>query len=153
MSRRLIVLLVVLGTAAGCSRIANSQLNPFNWFGNSRSVAAATSAAEAPDPRPLVAQVTRLTVDQTPGGAILRATGLPETQGYYEGALVSVTDGVPVDGVLEFDFRAFPPPVATRSSTAASREIVVGLFLTDQDLAGVRQIRVNGAGNARVASR
>lgn len=152
MQFRSIALLGSLVATMGCSTIAESRFNPFNWFGRSQSVEAA-APAEVVDPRPLVDEVTRLSVDPTPGGAILRATGLPPTQGYYDGALVSVSDGVPVDGVLEYNFRAFPPPEAARVSTAQSREIVVGLYLTRQELTGVRQIRINGAGNTRVASR
>lgn len=152
MNRRLIVLLVALAATAGCSTIADSRLNPFNWFGRSREVA--TSATVEPaDPRPLMAQVTRLAIEQTPGGAIVRATGLPPSQGYFDGELVPVSDGVAVDGILEYEFRAFPPPAPTRASTPQSREIVVGLFLTDQEMAGVRQIRVDAAENARAASR
>lgn len=151
MSRGLIVLLVALSAAAGCSTISESRLNPFNWFGSSREVAS-SAVVDTSDPRPLIAEVTTLAVERTPGGAIIRATGLPPTQGYFDGDLVPVGDGA-ADGVLAFDFRAFPPLTARPVSTPQSREIVTGLFLTDQELAGVRQIRVNGAQNARTASR
>jgi hypothetical protein len=148
-SRRLIAALAALSLAAGCSTV----LNPFNWFGGGREVATLEPVAviEARDPRPLMDQVTDLRIERTPGGAIIRATGLPPTQGWYEGELVPV--GGAADGTLVYDFRAFPPPAPARTSTPQSREVVVGLFLTAQDLAGISTIRVNAAQNARAARR
>lgn len=154
MSRRLMVLMVALLATAGCSAVSGSRLNPFNWFGRSEEVAVSDAApAHLADPRPLIDQVTALTVDPTPGGAILRATGLPPTQGYYDAALVSVSDDEPVDGVLEYRFVAFPPATPARVSTPQSREIVVGRVLSRQDLAGVTEIRVTAAQNARAVRR
>ena len=91
-------------------------------------------------------QVSRIAIDTAPGGAILRAVGLPPTQGYFEGALV-LTRSEP--GVLTYAFRIVPPTAASRVSTERSREVVVGLFLSDQTLEGIREIRVQGARNAR----
>lgn len=157
MARALIATVLILGMAAGCARIADSRVNPFNWF--SRSTSAPTLApaegydAFARDSRPLVDQVTDLVIERTPGGAVIRATGLPPRQGHYNGDLVSLSDGEPVNGVLEYQFRLIPPPGATRVSTVASREVVVGLFVSDQSLEGVREIRVVAQENSRAARR
>ena len=156
MHRRLTAGLVVLGLLAGCASLSESRLNPFNWFQRSEEVATLTPEdgfADTNDARPLIEQITALSIERTLDGAIVRATGLPPTQGYYDGELVSVSDREPVDGVLEFDFRAYPPLAPTPSGTRQSREVIVGLFLSAQDLAGVSQIRVNAASNARAARR
>jgi len=157
MTRALIATVLILGTLAGCARVADSRLNPFNWFGNSRSEATLAPdggfAAVDEDLRRMVDQVTALQIERTPGGAIIRATGLPLEQGFYDGELISVSDDAPVDGVLEFQFRIRPPLTPTRVSTVPSREVVVGLFVTNQGLEGVREIRVVAQRNTRAVRR
>ncbi|MEM9975308.1 MAG: hypothetical protein AAF771_14110 [Pseudomonadota bacterium] len=143
----LILALVVL---SGCARVAESRLNPFNWFGRGDAEVTVTRVEVIEDPRPLVAEVSGVSIDRVPGGAILRAVGLPPTQGYFAGALVAEAAG---PGILSYTFRAVPPDEASRVSTVPSREVVVALFLSDQTLAGVRQIQVVGATNARAVRR
>lgn len=151
---RIILIITVLGVLSGCARISASPFNPFNWFGRGEEVETLTAGDLRPaDPRPLVDQVTDLVIERVPGGAIVRARGLPPTQGYFDGALVSETRTASEDGVLTFAFRIVPPPSPQRVSTPQSREVLVGLFLSDQTLEGVRQIRVEAARNARVARR
>lgn len=153
MTARLIVWMTVLGLLAGCASIAESRLNPFNWFGRSQEVAAADPLAVPEDPRPLIDQVTELVVERTPSGAIVRARGLPPTQGYWDGTLVADNRGEPVDGVLTYRFRVIPPADPARVSTVQSREVVVGQFVSQQALAGVRQIQVVAARNSRAVRR
>ncbi|WP_172961022.1 hypothetical protein [Oceaniglobus roseus] len=154
MARRLIATLLILSVVAGCARVSNSRLNPFNWFGRSQAVTAVpVTPDETGDPRPLIDQITTLEVERTPGGAIVRATGLPPTQGHWDGELLLVGDEDPVDGVLQYQFRIMPPPAPTRVSTPRSREVVVGLYLTRQALENVREIRVSAARNARAVRR
>ena len=151
-------LLIGALTLGACGRVAESRLNPFNWFGRSEPVAATTLApaggyAELPqDGRLTVAQVTGLEVTRAPGGALVVARGLPPTQGWWDAELVAL-DGGPVDGVLTFAFRVAEPPEARRVSTPQSRELTAGLFLSDQRLAGVRRIVVQGTANSRAVNR
>ena len=80
----------------------DSKLNPFNWFGHSQEAPAVpqeTASGIANDPRQLVAQVTTLDVAETAGGAIVRANGLPPTQGWWKAELVAENHGEPVDKV------------------------------------------------------
>lgn len=149
MTGRIILALMVVGTLAGCARVAESRFNPLNWFGRSERAQVVTADPNA-DPRPLVAQIITLRVEQAPGGAIIRATGLPPIQGYYNGALLPLGSE---DGVLNYEFRASAPPTPTRVSTQQSREVVIGLFVSDQTLAGVRQITVSSASNALAVRR
>ncbi len=149
MKTRLIGTIALLGLLAGCSGVRESRLNPFNWFGASRASQQSTTAAEVSDPRVLVARLVSLRIDRLPGGAILRAVGLPERQGYFEAVLKPQNDEKPVKGVLTYEFRLMPPETATPAGTPRSREVLVGRFVSDQALAGVRVIRVLARDNRR----
>lgn len=157
MRARIVLALLVVATAAGCGRIADSRINPFNWFGRGERVAM-VDAEGLPiviDARSLMTEVAALTIERAPGGAIIRATGLPPTQGYWDGGLVPVDrDERPDDrGILSYEFRVFAPTAPQRASTRQSREVVVGRFVSNQTLEGVREIRVIASGNARSARR
>lgn len=137
---------------AGCGGV---NLNPFTWFGGApgeevRTLETVDLGSRA-DPRPLVVQVTSLAVEPVPGGIIVRATGLPPTQGFYDAGLSS--DGPPEDGALSLALRAAQPPVPQAVSTAQSREVVVAYYLSERELDGVRVIRVRGGRNALTARR
>lgn len=140
---------------SGCG-LGESRLNPFNWFGGSETVESVEDAGEiipSNDPRPLIAEITDVIVEETPGGVIIRAVGLPPEQGWHNAALVSETRGRPVGGILTFAFRAVPPDAPTRSSTVQSREIVVGRFVSNIILSETSEIRILGARNSRIISR
>ncbi|WP_127900304.1 hypothetical protein [Solirhodobacter olei] len=154
-------LLGALGLAlvvSGCG-FGQSRFNPVNWFGPSKKTVVSTVdpvtgvPLAKPDPRGLVADVSTMRVEAVPGGVIVRATGLPPTQGWWDGALLAENDGKPVKGVLTFRFVVVPPAEPTPSSTPRSRELTVAVHLTDFQLAGVRAITVTGANNARTARR
>ncbi|WP_022704778.1 hypothetical protein [Pseudorhodobacter ferrugineus] len=149
MNTPLVATLCATLALGACSSISNSRLNPFNWFGGSEETV--TLLVEAPqDSRLLVSQVTDLTLERMPGGVIIRATGLPPTQGYWEAELVAR----PVDdGQITFDFRVFPPITAQISSTPQSREVTVATYLSNIKLDSIRQITVQGANNARTSRR
>lgn len=138
---------------SACGGIRESRLNPLNWFGRSQAVAPAAlmSSVDQADPRPLVEQVVSLSVEPMPGGAIVRATGLPPTQGYWRGELVA--RDIDEQGRLIYDFRIVPPPTPTRVSTPFSREVTVADFLSNQKLEEITQISVQGQINARSAAR
>ena len=148
--RILMALLVVVLGLGGCA----SRLNPFNWFGGDREeriTVDETAVAEPTDDRQLVAEIVSLDVDPLPGGAIIRAMGLPPRQGYWEADLVEVgRDG----SELVFEFRVYQPlDPATRVGPQQSREILAGTSLTTQDLAGIRSIVVVAQQNRRSVRR
>jgi hypothetical protein len=150
MNKTLVTALCATMALGACSSIGASRLNPFNWFGRSEQVQVIAPTADAADPRALVAQVTDLTLERMPGGVIVRATGLPPTQGYWQAELVAR----PIeDGKITYDFRVFPPITPQASSTTQSREVIVGAFLSNIKLDRIRQITVQGANNARTTSR
>ncbi|WP_420394904.1 hypothetical protein [Nioella sp.] len=147
--RFLMALLVVVLGLTGCA----SRLNPMNWFGRDREerVQISETVAAPVDDRQLVTEVISLSVDPLPGGAIVRAMGLPPRQGYWEADLVEVGRE---DGEIVFEFRVYRPVDAnTRVGTQRSREILAGTSLTTQDLAGIRQIVVVAQQNRRSVSR
>lgn len=147
-----ILAIVVLATAlGGCARLKDSRFNPLNWFGQARQAAVTDLYVRPDDPRALVAQVTVLKVEPYPGGAIVRATGVPPTQGYWEAELVAQ----PLDeqGRLVYEFRVFPPPVPAAAGTPFSRQVTVAAALSSIKLQGVTSIVVQGAGNALSARR
>ncbi len=132
----------------GCARVADSRFNPFNWFGPSQSEPVSVEVTEATqDGRLLIDQVTELAVDRTPTGAIIRAVGLPQTQGFWDAELVRVPGGAP--GVATYEFRVLPPVTPNPQSTQQSREIIAGAFLTNPQLNRVRTIVVTGQRNQR----
>ena len=152
MTSRVLLALMVAISIAGCARVSESRLNPFNWFGRSESAEVVQQAPNA-DPRNLVTQVISLRVEQVPAGAIIHATGLPPRQGYFNGDLVPVGGETPQNGILVYEFRSASPYTNTRVGPQQSREVIVGRFVSEQTLATVRQIRVNGATNALVVRR
>lgn len=170
-------LLVVSSLAlAGCSGWRDSRANPSNWFGSSepRRVVKADSTEEV---NPLIPertgifdkspedesyegtpvdQVTALSIERTPGGAIVRATGLPLRQQAFDARLVTEGDEgdepKPVDGVLTFELSAVQSRTAPQGSER-TRRLHVARFVSDQTLAQTRAIRVVGARNERVSRR
>lgn len=156
MTRQAAILTLAMAVMLSGCGFGQSRLNPFNWFGASPEAETLEPVflQERQDRRPLVAQVTALEVERTPGGAIIRATGLPPVQGWYGAELVNEDrDGQPIDGVLTYSFRAIPPPAPTRVSTVQSRELTVAVFVSEITLSATREIRVTGALNSRAARR
>ncbi|WP_368184119.1 hypothetical protein [Aestuariibius sp. HNIBRBA575] len=151
-------------TLSGCARISDSRINPLNWFGGSTSQAR-IEAREAQPLRPLVPEnrvivetegralvqtVTGLTIDRTPDGAIIRATGQAASQGYFNAQLVLETME---NGVATYGFRVEQPAGTPAVGTNASRQITVALVLSQSELNAIRVVRVNGAQNSRTVRR
>jgi hypothetical protein len=153
-SRRIALLgaAVALALLPGCA----SRLNPFNWFGPSEErvvLYPEGGFVTKVDRRSMIETITKLEVEQVAGGAVVHATGLPQIQGHWDAELVSTTDFAPENGVLLLEFRVRPPRERTASGTPRSREVEVGLFLSRQKLAEVREIRVQGLANSRSVRR
>ena len=135
---------------ASCASVRNSRLNPFNLFGRSTSTTSIAKPRTLAEQRLLVAQVTDLVIEPSPGGVIVRATGLPPTQGYWEAELVP---GEVTDGTIAYDFRVFPPVTRKIVSSPRSREIEAAAYLSNAKLAKITEITVQGAANARTSRR
>ncbi|MCJ8139386.1 hypothetical protein [Falsirhodobacter halotolerans] len=141
MTRPLLALLILGTTLGGCNR-----LNPGTWLNSGGDTPAPTQTVVTEDPRPLIAQVTEVEVDRTPNGAIVRATGVAPTEGWYGPALIAQT--AQPDGTLILKFHATAPATAMPTGTTTSRQIVAATALTNATLANTRRIVVQGASNA-----
>ena len=136
---------------AGCGGLRDSKVNPFNWFKRSEETQKLALPARPADTRALVGTVLSMQVEEVPGGAIVRATGLPPTQGWWDAELVAL----PVDenGRLVLEFRIFSPVDKVAVGNQRSREVVVAQYLSNIKLDLVREIIVQGDTNARSARR
>ncbi len=146
-----VVLVTVLGLGlAGCG-FGKSKFNPMNWWGKPVQGQAVALYVAPVDPRGLVSQITLLKVEPYPGGAILRATGVPPTQGFWDASLVPLPDDG--SGKLIFEFRIAPPVTPAPAGTQPSREVTVATNLTDYNLQNATAIEVRSATNAMTAHR
>lgn len=141
MTRPLLALLILGTTLGGCNR-----LNPGTWLNSGGDTPAPTAIAVVEDARPLIAQVTEVSIDRTPNGAIIRATGAAPTEGWYGPALIP--QAVQPDGTLVLKFHATAPTGDMPTGTALSRQIVAATALPNATLANARRIVVQGATNA-----
>lgn len=147
---------------ASCATVTQSRFNPLNWFGSSQEVATSvprqelvplvdtSRADQAVDTRPLIGQITDLQVDRTPGGAIITATGLADSQGFFNAQLIRRSLQ---DGVLTLEFRVEAPTTFQPTGTAASRQISVATRLSRAALTGVNRIVVVAQSGSRQVSR
>ncbi len=170
MSIRIPLVICLAGALAlpGCA----TRLNPFNWFGQAEPVQSTTAGSPAAT-NPLIpqrragasllrrsdelpyqgrpiAEVAELTILRRPGGAVIQAVGIAPTPGRYEARLtpIEIDDGARL--VYSLDARLAPGPAGTGSD---ARSVTVAVYLTDQELSGIREIEVRGAGNALVSRR
>jgi hypothetical protein len=161
MLRRIFLCSAVLLTLSGCARIADSRLKPFNWFGQSQDAPVTETGEIRPlvpagrtvnivDARPMLQSVTALSVDRSPTGAIVRATGVAPTQGFFNAELVNA--GIS-GAVLTLEFRAQAPLGFEAEGSAASRQINTAFAIDAEDLSTIRRVRVQAATNARTAAR
>ena len=137
-------------------------MNPMNWFNKDREAEIATTPqATEPlvptrrevivvDSRDLIAQVVAAEITQTPSGAILHATGVAPTQGYFNAELVLESIQ---NGTATYAFRVERPARFEIEGTTASRTITAATVLSAGDLADIRSVIVKGAGNTVTARR
>lgn len=146
----MVMAMAAVMVVAGCATVRDSRVNPFNWFSAARPAAGASDAASGTlqgrtDGRVLVSEVRSVHIERSSGGAILRAVGLPATQGWYQAALVAAADSTSEN--LIYDFVLSAPVAVTRAGSPASREIQVATFVSGMALEAVRSVTVRGAAN------
>ncbi|EAQ03594.1 lipoprotein, putative [Pseudooceanicola batsensis HTCC2597] len=164
MRKTLPLLLIAALVLTSCGRIRDSRINPFNWFGRAEATEIEGTARnpliprrrgfsirDTEDNRTPIAQITGLTVERLPGGAIVQVTGVSARQGAYNVALEPV-EGVEVPPdtrryVLVADQRVNPV------GTTLSRTVTAATKLTDQELEELRQIEVVGGQNVLTTRR
>jgi hypothetical protein len=155
MSKPLLAALAVTLTLTACGTVRESRFNPFNWFGSSREepTTLAVGGPAVIDNRAVAQQITDLSIERTPDGAVVRAAALPPNQGWWDSELVAENDGRAVDGVMTYTFRIAAPRTPTPAGTPQSRELTAAAFIPNTRLDAVRQVVVRGAANQRTAGR
>ncbi len=158
----LAALLIATLILPGCG----SRLNPFNWFGRGQVEAVQTGDTvnpllpqrsrlkpkEVPYQGRLIDQITDVKVERIPGGAVVRVTGVAVRQGSYDVRLAPAAQQE-AKGTLVLELLAVLPGRRTNQGTTASRRVTAAIDLTEQDLFGIRTIRVQGARNAATSRR
>lgn len=147
MLRAVLILTVTLSLAA-----CDSRINPLNWFGGEREQRVSIdpddpARAVVVDDRVFISEITQLSVEQTTAGAIVRATGVAPSQGYYDAELVTIER---TETTLVLDFRVAQPD---GNAIGGLQEIVAGVDLSVGDLAGIRTITVVAQSNRRSVTR
>lgn len=160
MLRPILLSAALVAGLSGCARLADSWINPANWFRGSQEVRTEDGAlrplvppgalAPAPDARVLVDRVEALRIDRTPQGALVVAVGTVPTQGFFNAELVPVGQS---GGTLVLEFRVEAPAGFEATGTPATRRITAAYDLDRASLAAIRTVRVVGAGNARESRR
>jgi hypothetical protein len=167
------VLVISSVTLAGCSGWRDSAVNPRNWFGAAESRPTEQAAAEA-EANPLIPertgilqrkpeeetyagtlvdQITKMSVEPSGGGAIVKVTGRTLRQGAFDVRLVPTTeDAAPVDGQLTLLLKAVQP-ADTPQGPPRTRQVHAGRFVSNPDLRDIRTIRVVSARNVLTSRR
>lgn len=166
--------LIVAGIAvSGCTAVRESRVNPFNWFGGGAPAPAVqntgTGAANPliPERRASlfrrdeaeedayagwpVGTIDELLIERRPGGAIIRVTGIADRAGPFDVRIVE--DAAQTGpGTLAYTLHALQS-AGPRNTGENARKVTAAIWLTDQELAGIGEIRVGGASNALVTRR
>lgn len=151
MKRTILVALCAVLVVAGCARVRESRVNPFNWFGGAQREARFELPAEVQDDRLLAPEVLDLSVERYSAGALVKVVARTPSQGWWDAELVAR----PIDenGVLVYDLRMFPPLTDTPAGTPSSREITVVASVSAVTLERVSRIVVQGETNALSSGR
>lgn len=167
MNKSLSVLVLSALVLSSCGSMRESRLNPLNWFGSSTSQPVTAEAEVNPliprrrasifrsEQNPayegnLIGEVSQLLIERRPGGAILRVTGKTDVQGPFDLRLIKL-DSESDAGTLTYEFRAIQTPGPRGSDR--SRTYTAALWLSDQEMGSVREIRVKGRTNIRSSRR
>ncbi|QLQ18634.1 MAG: hypothetical protein HZT43_08145 [Exiguobacterium profundum] len=148
MSLRPLVLIALL-PLAGCGQNVNVWA-PKTWFGYGETPEdTQVEVDESQDPRPLVDSVTSASIEQANGGVIVRATGLPPTQGWWMAELMPS----PIEnGELVLDFRITGPLDQAAQGTPRSRQVTVAYTISRFTLEreGINRVVVRGERDSKV---
>lgn len=155
MTKPLLAALAMVLALGACGSVSQSRFNPMNWFGreSTETLVPRGGWATGTDRRALVPVVAEMEVIPTTGGALLRASGVTATQGWWDVELRPVNDARPLDGALIYEFVVAAPRSQTARASEASRTVTAAVKIPTPRLQGVRRIVVRGAENARTVTR
>lgn len=155
MKTPVLVLLCLTLALSACGTVRESRFNPRNWFDSSREEARPDlgDISDVIDNRPLVPQVSALTIERTSSGAIIRAEAVMPAAGYWDPELLAENFGRPQNGVLTLRFVAAAPRQASAATSEAARTLTAVYTLSQAQLDTTAEIVVTGESNSRRAGR
>ena len=131
------------GGSARSASSGGSSGGSFGLFKRQKTETLTVTQKAAVDHGDFIPTVVDVWIEQVKSGAIIRAKGAANRQGYYDVKLRAPGGLKPdEDGVLTLEFRAKQPEFWTTASTKRAREITVGRYITRQKLAAIRKIVV-----------
>lgn len=135
MMRHLGLILAAFALLAGCGlRLPGS--------GGARPASPAVAVAPQVDP---VLPPREISIEPGLRGAIVRVEAVAPTQGWSDATLAPL-DGFPPDtGMRAFVFSATPPQTLQAVGRERTRLLSAAVFLSNREIAALREIRVNGA--------
>lgn len=164
---KIVTTLMMLVLVAGCARVAESRVNPFNWFGggrDARPVQTDTGSVNPLIPREresifrnntpetyqgtLLQEVGELRIEPVQGGIVVRVEGVAPQLGAHDIRLIAVEGAEESATRLVFELRGLQDEEARLVGTQA---ITAAIALTDQAIAGVTTIEVVSASNRQSA--
>ena len=162
---RLVTALMVLVVVAGCARVSESRVNPFNWFGGGRTAQA--PAADTGPTNPLIPreresifrdtspqvyqgtllqEVSDLRIDPVQGGIVVRVDGVAPQLGAHDIRLVAVEGSEDGATRLVFELRGLQDE---ETNLRGPQAVTAAIALTNQAISGVTTIEVVSATNRR----
>lgn len=147
-------------TLAGCGRSGDSGWNPATWFGSNQQESLAPEGGYPTvntDSRSGIAHITNARWEPMYEGRLLVVNAIAATKGWWDVALIT-EEPLPRgriraddSGVLRLRLVGYPPTEGSRESRSApnpaSDTLTVGMTLSNEALAGIRQVVITGAGN------
>lgn len=153
MKRATLVVICSALVLGGCGAVRESRFNPMNWFGASTSEPSLGPTSTTTDGRPLVPQVTTLAIERTSSGALVRASAVMPSAGWWDAELIAENNGRPVNGVLTYRFVAAAPRAPIAGMSEAARTIVAGATISSFTLEELISVTVQGETNQRSVRR
>jgi hypothetical protein len=142
------------GGSSGGSSAGSSGGSSAGSFGGRKTETVLEQPKIVVDTRVLIAAVNEVTVDKFSGGAIIKARGTVDRQGYSHVDLVAQNKGLPDDnGVVTYEFRGESPIGTTKGPTERSNQVYAGISITALRLSTVKKIRVIAAQNEIIVSK
>ena len=99
----------------------------------------------------LISAVDELLIERRPGGAIIRTTGIADRAGPFDVRLAPDPAQTDADTLAySFFIKQGPGPAQTGPD---ARKVTAAVWLTDNELSGIREIRMAGRQNVLVSRR
>lgn len=148
---RIIATILIVAAVSGCSRLADSRLNPGNWFGGDETVSADTPVAIPPivptnarrvetvDNRALMQSVSRMEVQNVSGGVLVTVDGQSSRAGAFNVQLVETARD---SGTLTLAFRVQYPATVTSPN---GQPVTASEFFSNKEMRGIRRVVVQAA--------